>query len=57
MNIDGYDPHGRYNTDYCDDDDTCQHCHEEARDREDSPWCAICRVVEREYDQERKDDR
>ena len=40
-----------------DDEETCQRCHEEARDREDSPWCLNCRIVEREYDSERKEDR
>ena len=39
------------------DEETCQRCHEEARDRDDSPWCLNCRIVEREYDRERKEDR
>lgn len=39
------------------DDDLCQQCHEEPRDREDSPWCANCRIVAREYDEERDDNR
>ena len=39
------------------DEATCQQCHEEARDRDDSPWCLNCRIVAQEYDQERKEDR
>ena len=39
------------------DDDICRHCHVEPRDREDSPWCRDCRIVEQEYSQERNDDR
>lgn len=39
------------------DDDQCQQCHQEPRDREDSPACLNCRIVAREYEQERRDDR